>query len=96
MQDDTLFAGSIADNICFFDSNPDMDRIIHCASMANLHADINQMPMTYQTLVGDMGTTPLHVAIGQKNQAVIDALLKAGARTHNFRVRRFFLTVVFG
>ena len=68
MQDDTLFAGSIADNICFFDSNPDMDRIIHCASMANLHADINQMPMTYQTLVGDMGTT---LSGGQKQRLLL-------------------------
>jgi ankyrin repeat protein len=31
--------------------------------------------------VGDMGETPLHVAIGQENISVIEALLRAGART---------------
>ena len=31
--------------------------------------------------IGDMGLTPLHGAIEHKNLAVIDALLKAGART---------------
>jgi len=30
--------------------------------------------------VGDMGQTPLHVAVGKENRAVIDALLKAGAK----------------
>ncbi|MFN7505926.1 MAG: ATP-binding cassette domain-containing protein, partial [Limnobacter sp.] len=68
MQDDTLFAGSIADNICFFDSKPDMDRIALCASMANLHEDIEHMPMRYQTLVGDMGTT---LSGGQKQRLLL-------------------------
>jgi ankyrin repeat protein len=30
---------------------------------------------------GDMGETPLHVAVSNKNMTVIDALIKRGART---------------
>jgi len=57
MQDDILFAGSIADNICFFDSKPDQERIEQAAQWAQVHADISVMPMGYQSLVGDMGSS---------------------------------------
>jgi ATP-binding cassette subfamily B protein RaxB len=56
MQDDVLFAGSIADNISFFDPQADQDWIEQCARMAAIEAEINAMPMGYNTLVGDMGT----------------------------------------
>ncbi len=54
MQDDHLFAGSIADNICFFDSRPDVAFIEECAAVAAVHDEIEAMPMGYHTLVGDM------------------------------------------
>ncbi|MBS0447915.1 MAG: peptidase domain-containing ABC transporter [Proteobacteria bacterium] len=57
MQDDHLFAGSIIDNIGFFDVGFDRDRIEHCAKLAAVHDDILAMPMGYQTLIGDMGTS---------------------------------------
>ncbi|CAN0617476.1 putative microcin-H47 secretion/processing ATP-binding protein MchF [Burkholderia multivorans] len=57
MQDDILFAGSIADNICFFDPQPDQARIEEVARLAQIHDDIVAMPMGYQTLVGDMGSS---------------------------------------
>jgi ATP-binding cassette subfamily B protein RaxB len=56
MQDDRLFSGSIADNICFFDPAPDGERIQACASQAAIHGDIARMPMGYETLVGDHGS----------------------------------------
>ncbi len=56
LQDDVLFAGSIADNIAFFDPQPDRDWVHACAQMAAIADDIAQMPMHYNTLVGDMGT----------------------------------------
>jgi ATP-binding cassette subfamily B protein RaxB len=56
MQDDTLFAGSIADNVAFFEPAPDMERIVACASLAAIHAEIAAMPMGYHTLVGDIGS----------------------------------------
>lgn len=68
MQDDSLFAGSIADNLCFFDEQPDMAWIVECADMAALHEDIEAMPMGYQTLIGDMGTV---LSGGQKQRLLL-------------------------
>ena len=68
MQDDHLFAGSIADNICFFSANPDVERIERCAKMASVHDDIVEMPMRYGTLIGDMGTV---LSGGQKQRVLI-------------------------
>lgn len=68
MQDDTLFAGSIAENICFFDPRPDNERIEECARLAAIHKDIEAMPMGYQTLVGDMGTV---LSGGQKQRVTL-------------------------
>lgn len=56
MQDDILFSGSIAENISFFDSQPDYARITRVARLAQIHGDIMRMPMNYQSLVGDMGS----------------------------------------
>ena len=68
MQDDTLFAGSIADNICFFDPKADMSHVEHCAALAAVDEDISKMPMAYQTLVGDMGTA---LSGGQKQRILL-------------------------
>jgi ATP-binding cassette, subfamily B, bacterial CvaB/MchF/RaxB len=56
LQDDTLFAGTIADNIAFASDVPDMSRVQECGRLACLHDDIQAMPMGYSTLVGDMGS----------------------------------------
>lgn len=56
LQDDVLFAGSISENISFFDPLPDQAWISECAAMAAIAEEINAMPMGYNTLVGDMGT----------------------------------------
>jgi ATP-binding cassette subfamily B protein RaxB len=56
MQDDQLFAGSIADNISFFDPAPDQERIEACARSAAIEPEIVAMTMGYGTLVGDIGT----------------------------------------
>ena len=65
MQDDQLFAGSIAENICFFADSPDADCIIACARLAAVHDDVVAMPMNYNTLIGDMGTV---LSGGQKQR----------------------------
>jgi ATP-binding cassette subfamily B protein RaxB len=67
-QDDLLFAGSIADNISFFDPQADMEKIERCARMADIHEDIDAMPMGYNTLVGDMGTV---LSGGQKQRVLV-------------------------
>ncbi|WP_036213352.1 peptidase domain-containing ABC transporter [Massilia alkalitolerans] len=56
MQDDTLFAGSISDNISFFDPMVDMQRVHICAELAAIAPEIAAMPMAFNTLVGDIGT----------------------------------------
>ncbi|WP_186131948.1 peptidase domain-containing ABC transporter [Burkholderia gladioli] len=68
LQDDALFAGSIADNICFFDTDADAEWIAECARIAAVHADIAAMPMGYNTLVGDMGTV---LSGGQKQRILL-------------------------
>ena len=68
MQDDVLFAGTIADNISFFDPSPDIAWLEDCAAMAAIHEDIAKMPMAYQTLVGDMGST---LSGGQKQRVLL-------------------------
>ncbi|OXI73303.1 peptidase domain-containing ABC transporter [Burkholderia thailandensis] len=68
MQDDVLFAGSIADNISFFDSDADAQWIAECAQLAAVHTDIVAMPMGYNTLVGDMGTV---LSGGQKQRVLL-------------------------
>lgn len=56
MQDDTLLSGSIADNISFFDPQADNSHIERCAQLANLTADIQNMTMGFNSVVGDMGS----------------------------------------
>src|SRR5690606_32013219 len=68
MQDDHLFAGSIAQNISFFDEQPSRDRIFQSAALAAIHDEIIAMPMGYETLVGDMGTS---LSGGQKQRILL-------------------------
>ena len=56
MQDDRLFAGSLADNISFFDNCADQSHVEACARLACIHDSIMKMPMGYHSLVGDMGS----------------------------------------
>ncbi|MBB1426567.1 peptidase domain-containing ABC transporter [Shewanella sp. SG44-2] len=56
MQDDTLLSGSIADNLTFFDPEPNYLRMQQCAQHAAIDKDISKMTMGYNTLVGDMGS----------------------------------------
>ena len=68
MQDDQLFAGSVADNISFFDEHFDMARIEEAARMAAIHDEIVAMPMAYHSLIGDMGTS---LSGGQKQRIIL-------------------------
>lgn len=68
MQDDSLYAGSLAENIAFFDPEIDMLRVHEVARMAQIHADIMAMPMKYDSLVGDMGST---LSGGQKQRVLL-------------------------
>jgi ATP-binding cassette subfamily B protein RaxB len=68
MQEDKLFAGSIQDNVSFFSDKPDIKCIEACTKVAAIHEDIKNMPMAYETLIGDMGTA---LSGGQKQRLLI-------------------------
>ncbi|MTH44747.1 peptidase domain-containing ABC transporter [Intestinirhabdus alba] len=68
LQDDKLFAGSIAENICSFTENKDYSRIYECAINCNIHDEIMQMPMGYETLIGELGG---NLSGGQKQRLLI-------------------------
>lgn len=68
MQEDQLLSGTIADNICFFATAPDDEWIKECASMAGVHDDILIMPMAYNSLIGDMGSS---LSGGQKQRIIL-------------------------
>ena len=68
MQDDQLLSGSIADNICFFDPDYDQAKLLQCARLAQIHDEVMAMPMTYNSLVGDMGSS---LSGGQKQRVLL-------------------------
>jgi len=68
LQEDKLFSGSIAENITGFGEDNNRERIIECASMANLHEEIVSMPMGYETLVSELGGS---LSGGQKQRLLI-------------------------
>ncbi|NOU51306.1 peptidase domain-containing ABC transporter [Pseudoalteromonas sp. JBTF-M23] len=68
MQDDELLSGSVADNIAFFDTPIDMQKVVYCADLAAIHDDISAMPMGYDSLIGDMGSS---LSGGQKQRIIL-------------------------
>ncbi len=68
MQDDSLFAGTIADNISFFDESAKMEEIVRAAMLAEIHDEIMAMPLGYESLVGDMGSV---LSGGQKQRLLL-------------------------
>jgi ATP-binding cassette, subfamily B, bacterial CvaB/MchF/RaxB len=68
MQEDQLLSGSVADNICFFDPSFDQDRMIQCTQLAAIHEEIMAMPMSYNSLIGDMGSS---LSGGQKQRVLL-------------------------
>ena len=55
MQSNLLFSGTIAENIASGDENPDMNRIIEVARLADAHGFIAGMPLGYEQVVGERG-----------------------------------------
>jgi ATP-binding cassette subfamily B protein RaxB len=73
-QSDTLFAGSIADNISFFDAQGDQGWIEECARIAAIHAEITALPMGYNTFVGYSGSM---LSAGQQQRILLARALYA-------------------
>ena len=68
MQDDNLMAGSILQNICFFEENPDAAFAAECARLACIHDEIMRMPMGYRTPIGSLGST---LSAGQRQRVLL-------------------------
>lgn len=68
LQEDTLFAGSIAENIASFEEQRDPEYLIDCARRCNIHDDIMAMPMGYETLISELGGS---LSGGQKQRLLI-------------------------
>jgi ATP-binding cassette subfamily B protein len=56
MQNNLLFTGTVSENIAIGDSNPDHQRVIEVAKMADAHGFINSHPLGYEQIVGERGT----------------------------------------
>jgi ATP-binding cassette subfamily B protein RaxB len=68
LQDDVLLTGTLSDNIAFFDPKIDQERVEAAAAAARIHADIQKMPMAYQSLIGDMGAA---LSAGQRQRIML-------------------------
>jgi ATP-binding cassette subfamily B protein RaxB len=68
LQNDSLFAGTLQDNIGLSDERPDYQRVVAAARLAAIHDDIEKMPLQYDTLLGDMGSS---LSGGQKQRVLL-------------------------
>ncbi|MED5815472.1 ABC transporter ATP-binding protein [Mycolicibacterium sp. 050232] len=57
LQDTVLFRGTIRDNIAFGRPDADHDEIVEMAKLANAHEFISEMPLGYDSPVGERGLT---------------------------------------
>jgi ATP-binding cassette subfamily B protein len=74
LQDTTLFAASVRENLAFGRPDATMDEIVAAAKAASAHGFITQMPEGYDTPVGERGAT---LSGGQKQRiAIARAILK--------------------
>lgn len=51
LQDDILFSGTISENITFFAKEVDYAHLNHCMQIANIRAEIDNLPMGYHTFI---------------------------------------------
>jgi ATP-binding cassette subfamily B protein len=68
LQENYLFDATIAGNISFGDSQPDYDRVLWSAEVANAHDFIMRLPMGYETMIGESG---LALSGGQRQRIAI-------------------------
>ena len=76
-QNDALLAGSLAENIACFDPAMSQERVEVATQLAQVHDDIVVMPMGYQTLVGDMGSS---LSGGQRRRVLLARALCAAPK----------------
>ncbi|HVI43541.1 MAG TPA: peptidase domain-containing ABC transporter [Chitinophaga sp.] len=68
MQDGYIFSGSISKNIAISDEKVDTEKLLHAADVANIREFIEDLPMGYQTKIGNSGNG---ISAGQKQRMQI-------------------------
>lgn len=68
MQEGYIFSESILQNIALGEDEPNQERAVHAAKVANIHNDIMQMPLGYNTVIGNDGKG---LSLGQKQRLLI-------------------------
>jgi ATP-binding cassette subfamily B protein len=68
LQDNYLFDDTVIRNIAFGDLEPDFDRALRAAQLANAHEFISRLPLGYDSRVGETG---LALSGGQKQRIAI-------------------------
>ncbi|KTD86421.1 ABC transporter ATP-binding protein [Paenibacillus etheri] len=68
LQDNFLFSGSVRDNILFGNPNATEEEVLSAAKAANAHDFIEQLPLGYDTEVGERG---VKLSGGQKQRVAI-------------------------
>ncbi|MEK4349028.1 ABC transporter ATP-binding protein [Paenibacillus sp. FSL P4-0184] len=68
LQDNFLFSGSVRDNILFGNPNATEEQVLSAARAANAHDFIEQLPLGYDTEVGERG---VKLSGGQKQRVAI-------------------------
>ncbi len=72
MQEPFLFSGTIAENIAIGQSDADMDRILEVAKLSCVHDFVSDMPLGYETKVGEQG---VGLSGGQRQRIAIARVL---------------------
>jgi ATP-binding cassette subfamily B protein len=68
MQDGFIFSDTIAKNIAVADETPDVEKLQRAAEIACIHDYIMQLPLRYNTIIGQEG---LNLSQGQKQRILI-------------------------
>ena len=68
LQENHMFDDTIQRNIAFGDPEPDFDRVLWAAQMANAHEFIQRLPLGYETKIGETG---LAISGGQRQRIAI-------------------------
>lgn len=73
-QETFLFSGTILDNLTFGIERPNMEDVIRCAQMAQIHEFVNALPLRYETHLDENGN---NLSGGQRQRiAIARAMLK--------------------